>query len=78
VSCHTISFTGLTCRRRAPLRRGRLQGTIVFDADFQNGLADHSLEPPRIRDVHELERNFVSEWVAQFHEHKHKQAATAQ
>jgi hypothetical protein len=48
-------------------------------ADPQNGLADHTQEPPRIRDVHELEKNFISEWIAQFHEgkgkHGHKKTA---
>jgi hypothetical protein len=39
-------------------------------ADGQNGLKRHSDEPARIRDVHELEKNFVQEWVAQFHEQK--------
>ena len=45
-------------------------GTSPSPADAQNGLANHWREPPRIRDVHELEKNFISEWVAQFHEQK--------
>ncbi|OCF35690.1 serine carboxypeptidase [Kwoniella heveanensis BCC8398] len=38
----------------------------------KNGLADHSKEPFRIRDVHQLEKNFVGEWVAQFADEKQK------
>lgn len=36
----------------------------------QNGLNNHSLEPHRIRDVHDFEIGFISEWVAQFREEK--------
>jgi len=36
----------------------------------QNGLADHSKEPARIRDIHELEINFVKEWLIQWEEEK--------
>ena len=41
----------------------------------ENGLTDHSEEPARIRDVHELEVNFISEWVAQFEDEKKRLAA---
>ncbi|KAK1922604.1 serine carboxypeptidase S28-domain-containing protein [Papiliotrema laurentii] len=46
---------------------------LIFNAIHhydENGLKRHSDEPARIRDVHELEKNFVQEWVAQFHEQK--------
>ncbi|WVQ93094.1 hypothetical protein IAU59_000158 [Kwoniella sp. CBS 9459] len=46
---------------------------LIFDGVHhydENGLEDHSEEPFRIRDVHELEKSFVSEWVAQFAEQK--------
>lgn len=36
----------------------------------QNGLKDHSAEPSRIQDVHELEKNFVKEWLVQWDEEK--------
>ncbi|ORX39182.1 serine carboxypeptidase S28-domain-containing protein [Kockovaella imperatae] len=40
----------------------------------ENGLSDHDKEPARIRDIHELEKNFISEWVAHFHDEKAKTA----
>ncbi|WVQ81073.1 hypothetical protein IAT38_003195 [Cryptococcus sp. DSM 104549] len=36
----------------------------------ENGLANHSEEPARIRDVHEFEKLFISEWLAQWKERK--------
>ncbi|BEJ15770.1 hypothetical protein CspHIS471_0503750 [Cutaneotrichosporon sp. HIS471] len=36
----------------------------------ENGLENHDLEPPKIRDVHEFEVLFVQEWLAQFRESK--------
>ncbi|WVR08970.1 hypothetical protein IAU60_006029 [Kwoniella sp. DSM 27419] len=44
---------------------------LIFDGVHhydENGLSNHAKEPFRIRDVHALEVNFVSEWVAQFAE----------
>ncbi|WWC72992.1 uncharacterized protein I206_106956 [Kwoniella pini CBS 10737] len=38
----------------------------------ENGLSDHTLEPSRIKDIHQLEINFIQEWVAQFNEEKAK------
>ncbi|WOO84920.1 putative extracellular serine carboxypeptidase [Vanrija pseudolonga] len=49
---------------------------LIFDAIHhydENGLENHDEEPARIRDVHELEVSFITEWVAQFHEAKGKQ-----
>ncbi|ODN75032.1 hypothetical protein L202_06253 [Cryptococcus amylolentus CBS 6039] len=46
---------------------------IIFDGVHhydENGLADHSKEPARVRDVHEFEKLFVSEWLAQWKEEK--------
>ncbi|KAK8843963.1 hypothetical protein IAR55_006755 [Kwoniella newhampshirensis] len=46
---------------------------IIFDGVHhydENGLTNHEEEPARIRDVHELEKLFVQEWVAQFKEEK--------
>lgn len=43
---------------------------------MQNGLANHLKEPARIRDVHELEVEFVTEWVAQFAERKKAKQAS--
>lgn len=36
----------------------------------ENGLYDHDKEPAQIRDVHALEINFVSEWLAEWNEQK--------
>lgn len=38
----------------------------------ENGLTAHFVEPESIIDVHNLEVNFISEWVAQFKEEKAK------
>jgi hypothetical protein len=35
-------------------------------------LTNHDDEPERIRDIHTLEKVFVSEWVAEFGEMKRK------
>ncbi|WWD21383.1 hypothetical protein CI109_105868 [Kwoniella shandongensis] len=46
---------------------------IIFDGVHhydENGLTNHDEEPARIKDIHEFERLFVSEWVARFYEEK--------
>ncbi|ORY33065.1 serine carboxypeptidase S28-domain-containing protein [Naematelia encephala] len=51
---------------------------IIFDGVHhydENGLTDHSAEPARIRDVHELEVNFVSEWLEEWKEYKFSQSS---
>ncbi|WWC63922.1 uncharacterized protein I303_106527 [Kwoniella dejecticola CBS 10117] len=59
----------------APRRKSSVNKPVhlIFDGVHhydENGLADHTAEPPRIKDVHELEINFVQEWIAQFQEEK--------
>lgn len=50
-------------------RDGKLMIDGVHHYD-ENGLTDHSKEPSRIRDVHEFEISFITEWIAQFKEAK--------
>ena len=50
-----------------------LNGELILDGVHhydENGLSNHSKEPARIRDVHEFEINFISEWIDQFKEAK--------
>ncbi|WWD06866.1 hypothetical protein V865_004963 [Kwoniella europaea PYCC6329] len=59
----------------APRRKSSVNRPVhlIFDGVHhydENGLEDHSKEPPRIKDVHELEINFIQEWTAQFNEQK--------
>ncbi|WVQ63792.1 uncharacterized protein L199_001946 [Kwoniella botswanensis] len=59
----------------APRRKSSVNRPVhlIFDGVHhydENGLEDHSKEPPRIKDVHELEINFIQEWIAQFNEQK--------
>ena len=39
----------------------------------ENGLADHSKEPKRIRKIHEFEKEFIKSWIEEFHASKVKQ-----
>ncbi|WRT69169.1 uncharacterized protein IL334_006153 [Kwoniella shivajii] len=59
----------------APRRKSSVSKPVhlIFDGVHhydENGLEDHSQEPHRIKDVHELEKSFVQEWVAQFKEER--------
>jgi hypothetical protein len=60
---------GFTITTRYVARLGDLKASLT---NTQNGLSDHSKEPTRIKDVHALEINFISEWIAQFKEEKGK------
>ncbi|WVW79480.1 hypothetical protein I302_101449 [Kwoniella bestiolae CBS 10118] len=59
----------------APRRKSSVNRPVhlIFDGVHhydENGLEDHTEEPPRIKDVHALEVSFIQEWIAQFHEQK--------
>ncbi|WWC91094.1 uncharacterized protein L201_006035 [Kwoniella dendrophila CBS 6074] len=61
----------------APQRRSSVNKPVhlIFDGVHhydENGLDDHLKEPSRIRDVHELEKSIIHEWIAQFNEQKGK------
>jgi hypothetical protein len=52
-------------RADTPLRPFKLIPNAVHHYD-ENGLADHSQEPPQIQAIHQQEVNFVKGWLADF------------